>query len=215
MSPKVPCILLSLTVLCTAAPTAALDDSYGRAIDRAAQNTGSPKGRVVQNHLKGSMWNWMRKPAFQRIRLLASALPPGRSEIRLEIGNENAGAYRVIWLRDIGDRVVVLVSMDGGKVDQRTIAATAWVSLVANVRDSVPLLPACKSDLTVSDGSSYFGSLHLNGQSTQFAVYGLNFFPDVSATQRKYSREMAPCKAFVDQIFRAVGLRAAPKVSGG
>ena len=119
----------------------------------------------------------------------------------------------MVWLRDTGKKVVALVSTDGSEVDQFTISASTWSTLLEKVRVLSLKLPTCKSDLTISDGSSYFGSLDLDGSTSQFAVYGLNFFPDVTPTQREYTRQMAPCKIFVDEVFRTVGLRAAPRIA--
>ena len=78
---------------------AELEGSYAAAIKAARLNSSDKvDAGYVEMHLRGAMFNWTNKPSYKDIRRLTSAVAAKKDQVRLEIGNEGSGRYRVIWV---------------------------------------------------------------------------------------------------------------------
>lgn len=212
MSTSTFIVLPVLAASLLASVHAGLGDSYAGAIRTASLNASDEiPGKYIATHLRAAISGWRGKPSFKEIRQLSSALPKENGQLRLEIGDERNRQYKVIWIVGLKEGAIAYYSLGARRVERQLISQSAWQKLVDHISSLGASLDSCKSNLSIDDGSSYFGSLDLQGHKAQFATYGINYFPLRTTEQKNLAKALAPCTEFVDAMFSAIGLRDGPR----
>jgi hypothetical protein len=189
-------------------------ETYRTPINKAAFLEKNKYADVVKRNLEGSTWNWRKTPSYREVR--EKALESGlRPQILLEIGNENRGSYETIWLGPSRNGALALFRL-GAKssvllqpLDDATLRTVYEKALTLSLD-----FETCKSALSFSDASAYFGTVETEEGPRQFAVYGLNFFPSANEEQEQEALAMAPCKDFVSLILQAIDRSPTPTLIG-
>ena len=118
------------------------------------------------------------------------------------------GTYRVAWIVESDAGIIAISNVfSAGKLVQVNVSKDAWGELLAFIGGR-GRVSECQSDLAVDDGSSYFGTIAVDGTVQNFAVYGIVPVPRRSGDQKIYEK-MAPCSDFVEAVthycFRVIG----------
>ena len=200
--------LLYLILLLSPLPAVA-QESYDAAIDQAVRALGCAKQEEeaeLRRELVGSQKPWPDRESYAKVRELVEELPEARRQFRLEIGNVNVGVYHVVWIVETNEEIVALSNVFSGRESAREVqrvrvAPSDWQKLLGLLTEHKEGVAGCRSDLSVNDGSSYFGTISLDGSTQQFAVYGYVVFPGEPAETEATS---PPCCEIVYAAYELV-----------
>jgi len=178
-----------------------LDDSYDDAVDEAVRSASPPgKAEELRELLLGSMYSWDRHSSYGAVRSLVADLQGIQRQVRIEVGNTNAGTYRVAWIVETESSVVAYSDvLSRGKLRHATVSRGEWDKLLRTIAEQGELT-RCKSDLAVDDGSSYFGTIAAGRSVQKFAVYGFIPLRSDPGTEELYQR-LTPCSEVIKAIY--------------
>jgi hypothetical protein len=193
-------VVLSMATLCGCA--SGLDDSYTATVEEAVRSVSSPeKAAHLRELLLSSKNSWRQQPSYGAVRNLVADLDAPKRQLRIEVGNINAGTYRVAWIVETDSSVVAFFNVfSGGNLKRATVPRDEWDKVLRIIIAKQGELTRCKSDLAVDDGSSYFGIIAVGQKVQKFAVYGFIPFPPGPGTEELYGR-LAPCSEIVKGIY--------------
>lgn len=158
------------------------------------------KAGYLRELLLKSNDSWYKQPSYGAVRKMVAGLHGAGRQARIEVGNINAGTYRVAWIVETDSSIVAFSDVfSGGKLRRTTVPRDKWDRLLRIIAEQGDLT-RCKSDLAVDDGSSYFGTIAVEQSVQEFAVYGFIPFPPDSGTEEVYQR-LAPCSEVVKATY--------------
>jgi hypothetical protein len=196
--------LLSLILLLSPFPAVA-QESYDAAIDQAVRALGctkQEKEETLRRELVGSQKPWPERESYARVREMVAELPEARRQFRLEIGNVNMGVYQVVWVVETEKEVVAFSNVFSGREMQRVhVPPARWEKLLDLLTASREKVAGCRSDLSYSDGTTFFGTISVDGPPRQFAFYGGVTFPGEPAETAATS---PPCGEIVYAAYELV-----------
>ncbi|HTG33120.1 MAG TPA: hypothetical protein VLB76_09330 [Thermoanaerobaculia bacterium] len=197
LAPSTLLFCVAVFVVGSMEATTTLKTSYDRAIKDAAKTTSNQAdARRLRQFLEESMSTWNSRSDFVDVRRKISTLKGIKRQFRLEIGNINSGGYHVVWFVETDRGIAVFSNMSSRRqVLRGSLQQSEWIELLNKISELKKDV-RCKSDLGVSDGSSYFGILASNSSVKSFAVYGAIPFPRTSTAEDLYFR-LSPCSEIV------------------
>jgi hypothetical protein len=182
---------------------AVAQESYDAAIDQALRVLGCAKEEAgLRRELIESQKPWPDRESYAKVRELVAELPEARRQLRLEIGNVNMGVYQIVWVVETEEEVVAFSNVFSGREMQRVqVPPAQWAKLLDLLTTSQEKVAGCRSDLSFSDGSTYFGTISVDGSPQQFAFYGGVVFPAEPAEIKATS---PPCGEIVYAAYELV-----------
>jgi len=189
--------VIAATLGCVTPSALVLDDSYDAAIERAVQPFGqSEKQGYLRKIFQESIHAWNTQSSYAQVRSEVAAISGVRNQFRLEVGSVNAGGYRVIWIVETRAGVVAFSNMFSARhLTTQRISKAEWRRFVTTLGENEKSI-GCISDLSVDDGSAYFGTIASGQEVKKFAVYGFLPFPRAPAAQDLYAR-LSPCSEII------------------
>jgi hypothetical protein len=130
------------------------------------------------------------------VRSEVAALRDVRRQFRLEIGNVNSGGYGVLWIIETRSGVVAFSNVfSARRLTSKKIPRAEWLRFLRALGEK-DQTGSCRSDLSVDDGSAYFGTIALGQGVQKFAVYGFVPFPPTPAAKNLYLH-LSPCSEII------------------
>lgn len=192
-------LLLSVMIVlgCITPSAPVLDDSYDATVERAVKFFGQPEKReYLHETFLESIHAWDKQPSYAQVRSEVAALRDVRRQFRLEIGNVNAGGYGVIWIVETKSGVIAFSNVFSARhLVSKKISQSEWRRFLRALGEKDQVV-SCKSDLSVDDGSTYFGTIALGKGVKKFAVYGFVPFPPTPTAKDLYLR-LSPCSEMI------------------
>ncbi|HTG32905.1 MAG TPA: hypothetical protein VLB76_08215 [Thermoanaerobaculia bacterium] len=192
-------VLLSMIVSssCVTPPTPVLEDSYDATVEHAVKFLGqSEKRNYLHEIFLESIHAWGKQSSYAQVRGKVKEFRDVRRQFRLEIGNVNAGGYGVIWVIETKSKVVAFSNVFSMRhLTSPKITQAEWRQFLRVIGEKNQVA-GCKSDLSVDDGSAYFGTIALGQEVKKFAVYGFVPFPPTPTAQNLYLH-LSPCSEII------------------
>lgn len=176
---------------------------YGAAIEQSVKAVGGGvDGQRLREELLQSQKAWRARSHYKAVRNLVASLGPARDQFRIEVGNVNAGVYRVVWIVESPAGVTAFSNVfSGSDIKRIEVSRSDWEKLKGLLDLHRDAAARCVSNLAVSDGSSYFGSIDLDGSRRQFALYGAVPF---IASPEEVRSSYKPCGELIASAYALV-----------
>ncbi len=146
------------------------DEKYTKAIQSVAEMDNS-SATALAAELRGLRDMFEAKSQYRDVRRrVAETSGPIRSQLRVESGSLGATLYRVIWVLESKDNILLLSNLKG-QISVRQLGRALFDQLYQRIVGTSAWEAPSAADFAMADGTAYFVSICTPQGTGQFVVY--------------------------------------------